>query len=368
MRWITDRINRIPERWRMRAQQYGVWIVLVAGIALAWRFDSRHLFIRLDSYLQEGGGLTEKQEKNWMNVLGFWVATLVISPLRSMPTLGIAWALAMLHYRSVFLRFAINTGWRKKAAYVLIVVVLRWVFMRGVTAWLGFDRISGAVVNAWLVFAVLFAYFAHFRRLRSARRQLTEQTTRAELDALKAQINPHFLFNSLNNIFGTALTENGPRTADSVQQLSRILRYMLEQASVDRTSVGTELQFLDEYVLLQKQRLPDSDAASVQFAYEWDEEPAQVAPLLLSPLLDYAFRRSTDAHTSGSGFLRANASVQARQLQFRMDYTCADYPAEPSDELQNVRQRLTLMYPGRHQFALNEEGTVAHLEITINLN
>lgn len=281
--------------------------------------------------------------------------------------LAVVWALAALHYRYLFVRFAVGTSWQKKAGYAVVLIGLRWLLVAGLTAWIGFGGISSAVVNWVLVYVILYAYFAHFRRLRRVRYQLTAQTTRAELDALKAQINPHFLFNSLNNIFGTALTENGPRTADSVQQLSRILRYMLEQADIDRADISAELRFLDEYVLLQKQRLPSPTATDVQFDYTWDEEPAQVAPLLLSPLLDYAFRRSVDEH-EGAGFLHASAVVEARQLQFVLDYTCPDSPPAQADELQNVRQRLALIYPNDHRFNLREDGHTAHLELTINLN
>ncbi len=366
MAWFTNWINRIPDRWRSVLQHYGVWIVLAGSIGLAWAADSRQELIDFGRFAARKP--PENLFVGFGYAVGYIIGGLIKYPHRQLPMIGVVWAFTKLHYRYLFARLAVHANWRYQLACVGLILALRSLLITGLTAWLGFAVLSSPLVNAWLAVALLYAFITYFRHLRETRRQLTEQKTRAELDALKAQINPHFLFNSLNNIFGTALTENGPRTADSVQQLARILRYMLEQADTNRASVGTELRFLDEYVLLQKQRLPLQTAADVRFTYEWDEEPAQVAPLLLSPLLDYAFRQSIDVTNHGAGFLHANAQVQARQLQFVLSYSCPVGPAEQTDELQNVRQRLNLIYPECHQFTLREAGATAQLELTINLN
>lgn len=371
MKWLTTKLNQIPERWRWLARQHGVWVVLVGGGVMAWIFNSGYDLVRVNRFLTKEPDYLSGFSGFYRSmgyVLGYVIAALIKFPHRFLPILAVMWALAVLHYRYLFKPLIINTSGLKKGAYG-IALWLVWLGAKaGVTAWLGFDRLSDFLAGLWMGLALLFAVWAYFRRLRHIRWQLTAQKTRAELDALKAQINPHFLFNSLNNIFGTALTENGPRTANSVQQLASMLRYMLEQANSDRASIGAELRFLDEYVLLQKQRMPENELQRIHFSYDWDEIPAQVAPLLLSPLLDYAFRQRQVADAGVLGFLRADALVQDGQLQFKLDYTCSPRWTDTADELQNVRQRLTLIYPDRHQFTVRTENNTAHLILTINLN
>ena len=110
-----------------------------------------------------------------------------------------------------------------------------------------------------LGFSIVYAFVRNHQDNKRRQLALTQQRTKAELDALKAQVNPHFLFNSLNSIYGTAIVEDSPRTAESIQQLSGIVRYVMEESRLQTTDVRRELRFIDDYVELQRVRIPNQE-------------------------------------------------------------------------------------------------------------
>ena len=153
-----------------------------------------------------------------------------------------------------------------------------------------FDAESIAFDTFTSALCVLFAFGQNYRENQRRQLILIQQRTQAELDALKAQVNPHFLFNSLNNIYGTAIVEDSPRTAESIQQLSGIVRYVMEESRLQTTDIQRELRFIDDFVELQRIRLPNQDNIEIKIDIEWDEKPARIVPLLLNPLIENAFK------------------------------------------------------------------------------
>ena len=202
------------------------------------------------------------------------------------------------------------------------------------------------------------------------RRQLflVQQRTQAELNALKAQVNPHFLFNSLNSIYGTALVEDSPRTAESIQQLSGIVRYVMEESRLQTTDVRRELRFIDDYVELQRVRIPNQENIEITTDIEWDEKPAQIVPLLLNPLIENAFKYGISIQYPC--FLRIHLLVQDGTLKMTTENSVLPRTGLEKGTgigLANVRQRLALAYPNQHKLTVEETDAIFLVDLTINL-
>ncbi|GGK74390.1 hypothetical protein GCM10011405_23030 [Rufibacter glacialis] len=224
------------------------------------------------------------------------------------------------------------------------------------------------IVPFLLLLAYSFFYalvrYAFNQKLRQV--ETSSQHTQAELDALKAQLNPHFFFNTLNNLYGTALQEKAEKTAQSVAQLSGIMRYVLTEAQQNFTDVSHELRFLEEYLQLQRIRLPDRANMSLQTDIMYDGQPASIAPLLLIPFVENAFKYGISLEQNC--FVRLRAEVKGRKLDLLVENQLL--PERQTDHgagIAHVRKRLELLYPRRHQLQISQNGTFTvslHLDLS----
>ena len=255
----------------------------------------------------------------------------------------------------------------------IVLVVMTWLAMATLFAKaVGPSGVQSGLqwtlANGIILLMLIYSLFISWRN--AARRQLilTQQRTQAELDALKAQVDPHFLFNSLNNIYGTAILEDSPRTAESIQQLSGIVRYVMEESRVQTTDIQRELRFIDDFVELQRIRLPDQDNIDIKIGIEWDEKPAQIVPLLLNPLIENAFKYGISMQHPC--FVHIQLSVQQGTLQLTTENSVLARTGLEKGTglgLANVRQRLTLAYPEQHTLIVKEENNTFLVDLTIKL-
>ncbi len=222
--------------------------------------------------------------------------------------------------------------------------------------------------GALAICCLLFGVYLDRQRTQKQQRALLQQRTQAQLDALKAQVNPHFLFNSLNNIFGTAMQEQAPRTAESVEQLATIMRYVLKESRNQTTPIERELRFVDDYIQLHKLRLPTLEHIQITTDLYWDESPAQIAPLLLNPLIENAFKYGISIQHPCFVSIRLRVEAGVLTLETRNSLLPRhDLEQGTGMGLANVRERLALAYPGRHTFTTDEADGAFSVSLTINL-
>lgn len=230
------------------------------------------------------------------------------------------------------------------------------------------EMFASVLMSLLLICMVIYGFIVDFRKSRKLQLALIQQRTQAELDALKAQVNPHFLFNSLNNIYGTAILEESPRTAESIQQLSGIVRYVMEESRLQTTDIRRELRFIDDFVELQRIRLPNQDNIDIQVTIDWDEKPARIVPLLLNPLIENAFKYGISMQFPC--FVHIRLRVQEGTLHLTTEnsvLTRTDLEKGTGLGLTNVRQRLTLAYPERHSLTVNEGDSTFLVDLMITL-
>ena len=234
-------------------------------------------------------------------------------------------------------------------------------------AWIGF--FSGAFMFLLLniIIAAVAIGIRHFIRIRRIRQQLQDEkakNTEAELAWLKNQINPHFLFNTLNNI--SSLTQIDPDAAqDAIAQLSDLLRYAMYETNKKTVPVQGEVEFMRNYISLMKLRCNDKAVVNAQFNIQNPQYP--IAPLLFISLVENAFKHGLSSSRPSS--VDISLTQKDEQLQFCCDNT--NYPKDDADRsgsgigLENTRRRLELMYHDRYQWQQSLEGDIYHVAVTI---
>jgi sensor histidine kinase YesM len=213
------------------------------------------------------------------------------------------------------------------------------------------------------VFRIAIAYF----RLKQQTEQMLEQKSLAELNLLKSQVQPHFLFNTLNNIYYEAFRE-APRTALLIGRLSDIMRYFVEESPKEKVSLAAEVQFLENYIALEKIRI--RHGVKVVFHKEYEGDPF-LPPMLLMTFVENIFKHGIDR--SGSDNRVRLSLVQkdgALIFQTENELLSAIRPESPAKEgsgLKNLEKRLTLLYSQRFELATSRTGPVFHAYLKIPL-
>ena len=179
-----------------------------------------------------------------------------------------------------------------------------------------------------------------------------------ELQLLKSQVNPHFLFNTLNSIYALALSDS-KRTADTVLKLAELTQYMVSTAPLSSVALKQEIDYLINYLSLEKIRLnPD---AEITFRQQGDFSAVRIAPMLLLPLVENAFKHGAQTQVQNI-HVEIDASLQGDELFFQvLNSKPSGRPLKPVSTTQtglaNVRKRLNLLYPNDHELDLRETDT-----------
>jgi two-component system LytT family sensor kinase len=184
--------------------------------------------------------------------------------------------------------------------------------------------------------------------------ELENEKLASELAFLKSQVNPHFLFNILNNICSLARKKSDD-TENAIIKLSQLMRYMLDDSKEQKVALSKELDYLDNYIELQRLRI--SDKAEVVVKVEGDTESYLIEPLLLIPFVENAFKHGISYLEHSK--IEIALSVEAQRLSFTVLNTnfkdqAMSLPAEEGIGLKNVRRRLDLLYPGKHTLTVED--------------
>jgi LytS/YehU family sensor histidine kinase len=222
-----------------------------------------------------------------------------------------------------------------------------------------------SIVLFWVVVSGLVRALQLRLRATLRREQLAKQAAQAELTYLKAQLNPHFLFNTLHNIHSLAYLQS-PRTPDAILRLASLMRYLLHESNASRVPLSQELQYLQDFISLQQLRYGPTPVAQVDVVGE--ASTWYLPPLLLLPLLENAYKHSPAQLRVHDIHLRV--AVTAEGLTFRLRNPVSPKPAPASPEpggigLANVRKRLQLLYPAQHHLQVTADA--AYFEVLLLL-
>jgi two-component system LytT family sensor kinase len=195
-------------------------------------------------------------------------------------------------------------------------------------------------------------------------RDLENQRLSAELAFLKSQINPHFLFNSLNSIYSLAY-QRSETTPEAILKLSEIMRYMLYECNDNKVDLVKELQYLQNYIDLQKIRF--GTKAYIDFKVDGKIENQQIVPLLLIAFIENAFKHGVANNPQMP--IRLLIDVDDAHLHFYMQNKKHTNNRDPAGGigLNNVKRRLNLLYPGKYNLEIHDEPDTYTVELSLIL-
>lgn len=201
--------------------------------------------------------------------------------------------------------------------------------------------------------------------LESKQKQLQNEKLTAELNYLKAQINPHFLFNTLHNLNYLVYAKSDSAT-EVIIKLSNIMRYMIYDASKASVQLTKELDYLHDYIHLESIRL--THAFDLSFDKQGDYQQVEIAPLLMITLLENAFKHGV-RDTDKKSWIKMELRVDSQVIFFQVSNQIL--AADPTKlrsgfGLDNLRKRLELSYPNRHDLKISQDSQIYTVQLTLH--
>jgi two-component system, LytTR family, sensor kinase len=197
--------------------------------------------------------------------------------------------------------------------------------------------------------------------------KLESEKLSMELAFLKAQVNPHFLFNTLNNLYALSLEEKAQRTSDAITKMGALMRYNLHDAQAERILLTKELDYLDQYIELQKLRIVKQSQISFYTNVQPGNCTAKVAPMILLPFIENAFKYGVS--TVGETRIQAEAVLVQDTFKLTVKNTLHKNPerVESGIGLKNVRNRLELIYGGKYALKQTKDDEEYSIELELDL-
>lgn len=201
--------------------------------------------------------------------------------------------------------------------------------------------------------------------------QLKLEKTAMELAFLRSQINPHFLFNTLNNLYAVALEEKAQRTADGVAKVGTLMRYSLHDSQTDRILLQKEIEYIEKYIELQQLRIVDETNVDIRTTLDvHDMGATKIAPMILIPFIENAFKYGIS--TVHKSFISIHIKLEEDILKLRIENTVNEKMREDKEDeggigLKNVRNRLQLIYPKRFHLECHKTDARYFVDLSLEL-
>lgn len=226
------------------------------------------------------------------------------------------------------------------------------------------DQMAFSMMSVF--FFGIIRHIHNYIKLQQASQLLKIEKQQAELNYLRSQTNPHFLFNTLNNIYSLA-RDKSDLAPESILRLSKILRFMLYEASGAYISIEQELKIMNDYIALEKLRYDES--LRINFNNDVEDMKQALPPLLLMPLVENAFKHGV-SETRSQPFVDIHLSIKQRQLAFTVKNSTETVPEtggiKENIGLSNLRRQLELLYTD-YNLSMQQNGSAFIATLKINL-
>ncbi len=239
---------------------------------------------------------------------------------------------------------------------------------------LGLYLIGGSVWRNIVTFALnylmfilisfLFWYFTLYRDEKQNRLELQNKKLQAELLLLKSQVSPHFLFNSLNNIYSLSVVKNDNAPV-MIEKLSDILRYIIYEGKNQFVPMEREIELLNNFIDLQLLKKLKAEK-NISVSFNGVSSLHKIVPLLLINIIENCFKHS-DIGYNANGFLRINLKVNVNEMRFIAENSFLKSNKEPGIGLINLEKQLQHYYPDKHELIIEEMTGVYKVDMTIDL-
>jgi two-component system, LytTR family, sensor kinase len=321
-----------------------------------------------------------------LHLLGNLATHPEIAIQRSVNIAWLIWPQAALHF--ILFEYTIpyiKLSWKRILAGIFLIVLHLMLYSFGLYAWraLGIglrlytsflpkatpEKVMevnlGCTMASLLFFGIIRHVYNHVQ-LKQAAQRLRIEKQEAELNYLKSQTNPHFLFNTLNNIYSLA-RDKSDLAPESILRLSKILRFMLYETGGGYIAIEQELKIIDDYIALEKLRYDES--LRINFNHDIEDMKQAIPPLLLIPLVENAFKHGV-SETRSHPFVDIHLSVKNRNLTFMVKNSAEGDAGEQAVKenigLPNLRRQLELLYTD-YQLFVQREASLFTAVLKINL-
>ena len=291
--------------------------------------------------------------------------------------LPITFVSVIYYYQLIFLNF--RQGKKKPARWYLALIILLILFPLFIIS-IENDSESPLLIGLGIIAFMLFILFPIsrliFKKYEDYLGQITTLTHEvtqgsANLSFLKSQINPHFLFNALNTLYGSALTENAEKTSDGIQKLGDMMRFMLHENLQDKIPIKREIEYLRNYLDIQLLRFGKEPNLELTIQIQEDFCEGEIAPMVLIPFIENAFKHGIS--TKNKSWIKIN--LRCLKGSIHLDVVNSLHPKksteDPKDEsgigLVNVKKRLELLYPQRHSLTIVENDMEYFVHFSLQL-
>ena len=217
-----------------------------------------------------------------------------------------------------------------------------------------------------VIFLAMIRFAVDWFEFEARQKNIENEKLTAELNFLKAQINPHFLFNTLNNLYYLAYTRSS-NTTEVIAKLSQMMRYMMYDSNHELVPLSKEIEYMENYISLEKLRL--NEQIPIRFDVDGNPDDILIAPLIFITFLENAFKHGVSSNQPKAW---VNISIMMRGCECVYRVENSKLPASARDAnqksgigLQNVKRRLDLSYPGRH--TLNVESLPDRYAVQLNI-
>ena len=280
-------------------------------------------------------------------------------------------------------QITVKKSYGKAAAFTLLtalfIVVYRYVleyyFFLPV---LGFDNYNGNVWPAgryitnillfyfpsYFIYGLMYFFITAWYKNRHRQQELEKEKAAAELTFLRSQLNPHFLFNSINDIYSLTYQQSDQAPA-ALLKLSDILRYMLREGGQDTMPLQSEVKYLENVIELQ--RISTKGAACINFNIEGYIGAQKIATLLLIAFVENAFKHGILTDPENPVDISLSATNDKIGFSIRNKKNDHQKDKTPGIGLNNVRRRLALMYPGKHSLVITEDAGFYTVNLTLQV-
>lgn len=211
---------------------------------------------------------------------------------------------------------------------------------------------------------------AEAKRAKAERdlQEMEAKHSKAELEVLKSQVNPHFLFNSLNNIYSLTMID-AKRAGESILTLSDMMRYNLESGKKKYVTLHHEVEFINNYIQLESLRV--SEICKITFETDEDFKSKVIAPLMLISFVENCFKHGISSDEN-QNFIKISVKLQDNMLYFETENRIAPPRVETQNKdvkigIENVKRRLELLYPEKYNLKINVENSIYKVNLIIEL-
>lgn len=319
----------------------------------------------------------------WFVGLLLWVAASAPLEIMIMWTVVIMAGICIVVYALYFYlphHFAKEYKFRRYFWQIILATILTAIPVCLITLLLSREAEIGAIVLCFhiptqIIITLPLAWYIYKNRLANTNQISFLKTALGKSDAtlsfLQSQINPHFLFNALNTLYGTALQENAERTGEGIQKLGDMMRFMLHENVQDKISLTRDVDYLENYIALQKLRT--SRSADIVIDTQIDEQlnNLQITPMLLIPFVENAFKHGISLQQPSH--IKVTLQTKENTLYFDVHNSIHIKPDNDPEKLKsgigliNVKQRLALLYAGKHELIIRESAKEFFIHLTIQL-